>query len=199
MGVRGIALDDDDKVISMSILRHVDVTRGRARGLSQARQRRAARRRRRAKPVGRTPRTRPAWPYRTRRAALCRAVGGRAVRADDVGARLRQALVVLRIPDHRPRRQRHRRHGHLGQEGGKSTQARSAAWSPRSRSRKTDQIMLVTDGGKLIRSPGRRHPHRRPLDAGRDRVQHRRRREGGVGRAAERGRLSGEGRRSDRR
>ena len=31
--------------------------------------------------------------------------------------------------------------------------------------------------------PGERHPHRRPLDAGRDRVQHRRRREGGLGRA----------------
>ena len=46
-----------------------------------------------------------------------------------------------------------------------------------------DQLMLVTDGGQADPLPGERHPHRRPLDAGRDRVQHRRRREGGVGRA----------------
>ena len=37
-----------------------------------------------------------------------------------------------------------------------------------------DQVMLVTDAGKLIRTHGRRHPHRRPLDAGRDRAQYRR-------------------------
>ena len=43
-GVRGIALAKDDKVISMSILHHADATRRRARGLSQARQRGAARR-----------------------------------------------------------------------------------------------------------------------------------------------------------
>ena len=36
---------------------------------------------------------------------------GRAVRADDVRARLRQAHLLLRIPHHRPRRQGHRRHG----------------------------------------------------------------------------------------
>ena len=42
-GVRGIALDADDKVISMSILRHMRGDVGRARGLSQARQRHSAR------------------------------------------------------------------------------------------------------------------------------------------------------------
>ena len=91
---------------------------------------------------------------RARRAALCRDVGGRAVRADDLGEGLRQALVVLRIPDHQPRRQRHRRDGDLeGKKGAKTIRTRSAGWSPRSRSRRADQIMLVTDGGQLIRCP----------------------------------------------
>ena len=37
-----------------------------------------------------------------------------------------------------------------------------------------DEIMLVTDGGQLIRCPVERHPRRRPRDAGRDRLRHRR-------------------------
>ena len=44
------------------------------------------------------------------------------------GARLRQALLVLRVPHHRPRRQRHRGDGR--------SPARPAASSPRSRSRR---------------------------------------------------------------
>ena len=48
----------------------------------------------------------------------------------------------------------------------------------------SDQIMLVTDGGQLIRCPVERHPHRGPRDAGRDRVQHRGRRARRLGRAA---------------
>ncbi len=50
------------------------------------------------------------WRHRTRRAALCRDVGGRAVRADDLRERLRQAYLVVRVPHHGARRQRHRRH-----------------------------------------------------------------------------------------
>ena len=51
-----------------------------------------------------------------------------------------------------------------------------------------DQVMLVTDGGQVIRvpvdaGPGQPHPHRRPLDARRDGLQHRRQREGRLGRA----------------
>ena len=51
-----------------------------------------------------------------------------------------------------------------------------------------DQIMLVTDAGKLIRTPvaGIRIAGR--STQGRDRAQHRRGRARGVGRAAERGR-----------
>ena len=42
--------------------------------------------------------------------ALCRAWRARAIRHNSVGAGLRQALVILRIPDVRTRRQRHHRH-----------------------------------------------------------------------------------------
>ena len=43
--------------------------------------------------------------------ALCRDGRGRAVHPDRLRERLRQAHLVLRVPHHRPRRQRHRRHG----------------------------------------------------------------------------------------
>ncbi|MGC4077436.1 MAG: DNA gyrase C-terminal beta-propeller domain-containing protein [Rubrivivax sp.] len=50
-----------------------------------------------------------------------------------------------------------------------------------------DQIMLVTNGGQVIRVPvDGQHPHRRPLLAGRYRVQHRRRRTRRLGRAHQR-------------
>ncbi len=51
----------------------------------------------------------------------------------------------------------------------------------------SDQIMLVSNGGQLIRVPGRRHPHHQPRVEGRARVFHQRRRARGVGRAAGRG------------
>ena len=110
MGVRGIALADGDKVISMAILRHVEATPDERVGLSQDAPRRAparARRRRRA-------RARPRRSPMRRRLSQERYVEmsrGRAVRADRVRERLRQAHLVLRIPHHRPRRQRHRRDG----------------------------------------------------------------------------------------
>ena len=110
MGVRGIALAEGDKVISLSILRHLDAT---------AEERAAYLKRASAVRRGSTGEAEEAAADaeaeeadrrdRARRAALCRDVGGRAVRADDLRARLRQALVVLRVPHHRPRRQRHRR------------------------------------------------------------------------------------------
>ena len=59
--------------------------------------------------------------------------------------RLRQALVVLRIPHHRPRRQRHR-----GDVARPKKTGRIVASFPVEES---DQIMLVTDQGKLIRMP----------------------------------------------
>ena len=100
--------------------------RRRARRLSQARERGAARRGGR----GEARRHRGGGQRRDRagRAALCRDVGGRAVRADRVGERHGQALVVLPVPDHRPRRQRHR--------GDVDHARRPAGWSPRSRWRR---------------------------------------------------------------
>ena len=69
---------------------------------------------------------------------------GRAVRADGVRAGLRQALLVLRVPDLGTRRQGHRR------------QAVNERIGPLVASfpvENLDEIMLVTDGGKLIRVP----------------------------------------------
>ena len=99
--------------------------------------------------------------------AFRRDVGGRAVHPDDLGQRLRQAHVVLRISA--------------------SPGAAAKALSPwRStpatanlvasiRSKHGDEIMLVTDGGQLIRCPveGIRVVGRA---AGRHRLQYRRRR-----------------------
>ena len=179
MGVRGITLADGDKLISLSILRHVEATADeraaylkrasavRRGGNGEAEDNGARRGRRGGR--GRD---------RTRRAALCRDVGGRAVRADDLRKRFRQAHLVLRIPHHRPRRQRHRRHGGHGTERPAGRLVPGGGERPDHaghRRRPVDPL------------PRQRHPHRRPLDPGRHRVLDRRGREGGVGRAAVRG------------
>ena len=127
MGVRGIALAEGDKVISQSILRHTQANaeeraaylkRANAvrRGLGEAIEDAAHR----CGGGGRRD--------RVGREALCGYVGGGAIRADAVGERLWQALLLLRIPDHRPRRQRHRGDGGDGRRPG--------AWWRRSRSRR---------------------------------------------------------------
>ncbi len=149
-GVRGIRLEEGDEVISMAILRHVEATPGeRAVYMKQAL---AMRRAQGAEGVDAAsepevdaeaeaveadvePHARP----------LCRARRARAVRAHGVRARLRQALLLLRLPHLGPRRQRHHRHDRQ--------RAQRAGWWPPSRSRIRDQIMLVTDAGKLIRCP----------------------------------------------
>ena len=69
--------------------------------------------------------------------ALCRAVGRRAVHPDRVGKWLRQAHLVLRVPDHRPRRQRA-----SSRWRSTSATARSSASFPVEHA---DQIMLVTE------------------------------------------------------
>ena len=186
MGVRGINLADGDKLISLSILRHVEATADeRAAYLKRAnavrrsgrteterqRQRRGGGERRRRRGGGRRDRARPD--------ALRGAVGGRAVRAHDLRKGLRQAHLVLRIPHHRPRRQRHRRHGDHREErpaGGLVPGRGERPDHAGHRRRPVDPL------------PGRRHPHRRALDAGRDRVHDRRRRARRLGRAAVRGR-----------
>ena len=92
---------------------------------------------------------------------------------------LRQALVVLRVPHHRPRRQRHR--GDVAD--GKDRQDRRLVPGRGERPGHAGHRP-----GQADPHAGRRHPHRRALDARRDRAQHGGRRARGVGRAAERGR-----------
>ena len=179
-GVRGITLAEKDHVISLSILRHVEVT---ADERNAYHKRASAIRRGTGVELEAAPDAEDAaetrWRHRTRRAALCRIVGGRAVRADGVGARLWQALLFVRIPHHRPRRQRHRgdvadaedrAHRRLVPGGG--GRSGDAGHRP----------------GQADPHAGCRHPHRRSLDARRDRARHRGRRARGVGRRVERGR-----------
>ena len=183
MGVRGIALAegrqgdlDDDPA---PCRRH----RRRTRRLSQARHRGTSRDSRRSRGYG-AGRRRGAGGagqrrHRAWRTALRRDVGGRAVRAHAVRTRLWQAHLVLRISDHRPRRQRHRR------DGGDQQDRPRRRLVP-GRTRRSDHA------GHQWRAvdphSGRRHPHRQPFDTGRDRVRYRRRRARGFGRAAIRGR-----------
>ena len=188
MGVRGISLAEGDKVISMSILRHLDATAEervaylkRASAVRRGSNGEAEEARRRCRGGGRRD--------RARRAALCRDVGGRAVHPDDLREGLRQALVVLRVPDHQPRRQRHRRDGHLGRQEGRRDDPGQDRLSGRVVPGRATRPAHAGDQWRPADPhPGRRHPHRRPLDPGRDRVRHRRRRARGVGRATVRGR-----------
>ena len=154
MGVRGISLEEGDKVISMSILRHVEATADeRAAYLKRANAvRRGDEEDRSSRRGGRTPRRRQRRD-RARRAALCRDVGGRAVRADRLREGHGQALVVLRVPDHQSRRQRHRRDGHpRRQEGREDHPQKTGKLVASFPVEESDQIMLVTDGGQLIRT-----------------------------------------------
>ena len=106
--------------------------------------------------------------------ALRRNVGAGAGGADGVRQRLRQADLVLRVPHHRPRRQRHRR------DERQQPQRQAGGVVPR-RAQRPDHA--GDRQGPADPLPGRGHPHRRPLDAGRHRVQYRRGRARGVGRA----------------
>ena len=115
-----------------------------ARRLSQARERGAARHQWRGRGGG-ADAEEANRRDRARRAALCRDVGGRAVRADGLGARLSASArrpTSTAPPDAAAKASSRWR-----------SPPRPAASSPRSRSRRADQIMLVTDGGQLIRSP----------------------------------------------
>ncbi len=114
-GVRGISLSAGDRVISMSVLRHMDATP--AEREAYLKQSGAIRRAATGEEAetrhspGRCGRgTRGAAGQRAglaRRSPLCRNGRGRAVCAHHHRARLRQALVVLRVPHLQPRRQGH--------------------------------------------------------------------------------------------
>ena len=166
MGVRGIALADGDKVISLSILRHVEATADER--MAYLKRANAVRRGSNGEAEENGAEAEEAeGAIELGEHALCGIVRRRAVRAHHLRKRLRQAHLVLRVPDHRPRRQRHRRHGDHREEWpaggvvpgrGERPDHAGHRWRP------IDPL------------PGRRHPHRRPLDPRRHRVLDRRRR-----------------------
>ena len=153
MGVRGIALDDDDKLISMSILRHVDVTAGGARGLSQARQRGAARH------GGEEEAAADAEEAVAARSSSASSAMSNCRRPSSSCSRCRSAATASAPSSYEYR---------ITGRGGKGIVAMDI-WEKQGRQFKLkpkigrlvasfpveedDQIMLVTDGGKLIRCP----------------------------------------------
>ncbi len=185
MGVRGIALAEGDSVISLAILKSFDASP--AERLAYLKQRRAGAEGE-AEEAEATPRakTRTA-PRRTARRARARAVRGdarrRAGHPDHIRERLRQADLVVRISRHRARRQRHRRHG------GQRSQRRACRLVPGGGERRAH----AGDRRRAAHpSAGHRHPHRRPVDAGRDRVRHRGRGARRLGRPHRRDRSRGD-------
>ena len=165
MGVRGIALAEGDSVISLAILKSFDASP--AERFAYLKQRRAAAEGETAEEVRAGERERERRRSERRRRARAGAVRGDArCRAGDpnrVRERLRQAQLVIRISRRRPRRQRHRR------DGGQRPQWRAGRLVP-GRGQRRDHAgdrRRAADPGS-----GRRHPHRRPRDPGRDRVRH---------------------------
>ena len=130
MGVRGIALAEGDKVISLSILRHVEATADERAAYLK----RASAVRRGGDGDGEEEATRDdgeeagsgAIELGEQRYVEMSAAEQFVLTISENG--YRQAHVVVRVPHHRPRRQRHRRHG--------DHRARPASWWPRSRSRR---------------------------------------------------------------
>jgi DNA gyrase subunit A len=152
----------DDIVISMAILRHLEATPMSAPPISSANAAAPRRRSERRCPTKtEAVSTEEATEHievdlgeqRYVEMSACRAV-----HPDHLGERLRQAHLVLRVPGHRARRQGHRRHGR-----------QRAQWQ-------ADRLLpgrgqRPDHAGHRWRPahplPGRRYPHRRPLDAGR--------------------------------
>ena len=106
MGVRGINLEKGDKLISLSILRHLEATADeRAAYLKRAS---AVRRGEEGEEGARRIRTKPRGAIELGEQRYVEMSEAERVRADGLGERHGQAHVVLQLPDHRPRRQRHR-------------------------------------------------------------------------------------------
>ena len=181
MGVRGIALPDNDKLISLTILRHVEATSDERSAYLKMRRAvagEAVAGETAAEEAAEADTEETSGSHPAQLRTLCRDVGAGAGRADGFGERIRQADVVLRVPDHRPRRQGHRR------DVGERPQRQAGGVIP-GRGLRPDH---AGDGqGSVDPLPGRGHPDRGPLDPGRHRIRHRRGRACGVGRAHRRG------------
>ena len=175
MGVRGIALPENDKLISLTILRHMDAdAEERAAYLRRAN----AVRRGGAEEEAGTDSEDASGAIELGEQRYVEMSAQRAVRADHQRERLRQALVVVRVPDHRPRRQGHRR------DVGERPQRQAGGVIP-GRGLRPDHA--GDRQGSADPLSGRGHPDRGPLDPGRHRVRYRRRRARGVRRAYRRG------------
>ena len=161
MGVRGIALEEGDKLISLSILHHIDVT---------AEERSAY--------LKRASAVRRGEPGDDETAEVEETNGGielGAQRYVELSAAEQFVLTIsehgfgkrsssYRIPRHRPRRQRHHRHGDHRQERPAGRLVPGRGIRPDHAGHRRRPIDPL---------PDQRHPHRRPLDPGRDRVQYR--------------------------
>ena len=158
MGVRGINLEEGDKVISLSILRHVDATADeRGAFLKQSAAIRRAETGEEAEPAEAGTEAEEADVGVA--LSLERYVGAgcqAAVRADRFRKGHGQALIVVPVPHHRTRRQRHRRDGDHAQD-------RQARGLVPGRGRRPDH---AGDQSRPAHPHARRrHPHRGPLDA----------------------------------
>ena len=163
MGVRGIALPEGDKLISLAILRHVEATSDERS--AYLKMRRAVAGEAGAEEAAEAEAEETSGAIQLSSGTLCRDVGAGAGGADGFGQRLRQAHLVLRIPHHRPRRQRHRR------DVGQRPQRQAGGLIP-GRGLRPDHA--GDRQGPVDPLSGRRHPDRRPLDPGRHRVRYRR-------------------------
>ena len=139
MGVRGIALGDGDKLISLTILRHIDAdAEERAAYLKRANAVRRGGDEDESEVGDQMPRRRTgAIELGEQRYVEMSAAEQFVLTISENGYGKRTSS--LRVPHHRPRRQRHRRH-----ERQRARTASSVASFPVEDS---DQIMLVTDGG----------------------------------------------------
>ena len=171
MGVRGITLAEGDSVISLAILREFDAGERGARGLSQDAPRDGGRDGGRGA-ARRGSRERSARRRGAAARPLRRDVGRRAVHPHDLGERLRQAHLLVRISADGARRQGHRR------DGGERPQRQARRLVPGGARRRGDAGHRRRPVDPL---PRRRHPHRRPRDPRGHRFRHRRGRAGGVG------------------
>ncbi len=175
-GVRGIRLDKGDEVISMAILDHFEASaEERAAYLKQAG---ALRRSEDAEDIETVSDVDgedvsadavTLTPERFGEMQACRAV-----RADGLDQGLRQALVIVRVPYLRPRRQGHRR------DGRERSQRPPRRLVPDRRERPDHARHRRRSADPL---PGARYPHRRPQHAGRAHLQDGSRRKGRVRRA----------------
>jgi DNA gyrase/topoisomerase IV subunit A len=172
MGVRGFALAKNDTLISLAILRHVEATSDERS--AYLKMRRAVAGETAAEETAEADTEEASTAIQLSSERYVEMSAQEQVVLTVLRQRLRQAHLVLRVPHHRPRRQRHRR------DERQQPQRQAGGVVPRGAQRPDHAGDRQGPADPL---PGRRHPHRRPLDARRHRVRYGRGRARGVGRA----------------